>query len=322
MTENLSPNIVLEELKAARSGAFIHIVDGRSVLRVDGRDTLDLLNRMSTNKVDLLQSGEARETLFTNEKGRIIDAALVLPAARGARLLLSPGMSAAVKEWLERYTIMDDCEYTDVTAMYQQISVFNPAAAPGGLEIPVAGAAVQTEISGFPVDVIHIDGVCGSELRVLCKSSDGAAVLGALTSLGIPVVHDQAFMLWRTDTLTPAAGYELTDRCNPLEAGAVAAVDFNKGCYIGQEVIARLDSYDKVQRRLVRVQWRNDAPSDVAPGSPLTADGKDAGFATTHIFDPEQQLWTGISCVRNAFAEVGTELEFQSDHLRYSLVVM
>ncbi len=320
MTANDDGNIT-HELKATGIGAFIHIVEGRGVLRVDGSDTLDLLNRLSTNKVDDLRGGQVRETLFTTDKGRVLDAALVLPMQRGARLLLSPGMPEPMKTWLERYTIMDDCEYTDVTAMYTQISIYNPGAALIDVGMPEPGLIVMKEIAGATIELARVDSVCGSELRILCPPSHAQALLDFFARLDIPTIGAQAFDLWRVATLTPAVGHELSDRSNPLEAGARHAVDFNKGCYIGQEVISRLESYDKVQRRLARVHWPHGVPDTLAPGSMLLADGRDAGFITTHVFDPVHDEWIGIACIRNVFAETGTELNFHLDGMDYPILV-
>jgi tRNA-modifying protein YgfZ len=304
---------IIDELKAARNGAFIHIEEDRAVLRVDGKDTLDLLNRLSTNKVDALQSGELRETLLTTEKGRVIDAAILVASSRGARLLLSPGKADIVREWLERYTIMDDCKYTDVSAMYHHILIYQPQHMPALVDIPQQGQSVKTEIAGAEVELMHIHSVTGPQLRVLCKVHDTAAVLGLLEQGGIPVIHDQAFALWRCETLTPAVGHELTENTNPLESGATAAVDFDKGCYIGQEVIARLDSYDKVQRNLARITFDAEAQLRFPSGTPLTSNDRDAGFITTAAYHPGEQRWHGIACIRNAFIASTTILRFSTD---------
>lgn len=313
MNDTPDAEIILDELKAARSGAFVHIAENLGVLRVDGKDTLDLLNRLGTNKVDTLLSGELRETLFTTEKGRVIDAAIVVASARGARILLSSGKAMVVREWLERYTIMDDCEYTDVSAMYQHILLHNSRQMPALFAIPEPGVSVRAELAGAEVEVMHIPSVIGTHIRLLCKAQDAATVLRVLEDGGIRVIHDQAFSLWRCETLTPAVGHELTENSNPLESGAAAAVDFTKGCYIGQEVIARLDSYDKVQRNLARITVDAGAQLHIPSGTPLTADSRDAGFITTAAYHPGEGRWLGIACIRNAFIASGTILRFSTD---------
>ncbi|MCZ7555133.1 MAG: hypothetical protein M5R41_01850 [Bacteroidia bacterium] len=309
----MDAEITLDELKAARSGAFVHIAENLGVLRVDGRDTLDLLNRLGTNKVDALRPGELRETLFTTEKGRVIDAVIVVASARGARVLVSSGKAAVVREWLERYTIMDDCEYTDVSAMYQHILLYNAPRMPALFAIPEPGVSVRTELADAEIELMHVPSVVGTHVRLLCKAQDAATVLRVLEDGGLRVIHDRAFSLWRCETLTPAVGHELTENSNPLESGAAAAVDFNKGCYIGQEVIARLDSYDKVQRHLARITIEAEAQLRIPSGTPLTSDERDAGFITTAAYHPGEGRWLGIACIRNAFSASGTILRLKTD---------
>jgi folate-binding protein YgfZ len=119
----------------------------------------------------------------------------------------------------------------------------------------------------------------------------------------------------------PVLGHELSELANPLEAGAAAGVDFEKGCYIGQEVIARLDSYNKVQRRLARLTWQIPAPGDIPTGGELRSDGKNAGFVTTHVYDPRSECFRGLGLIRIVFAEQGTSLQFDQDGHEYSLKV-
>jgi tRNA-modifying protein YgfZ len=303
------------------TGPFAHVLNGRGVLRIDGNDTLDLINRLSSNKVDDLGEGQARETLFTNEKGRVIDAAVVLVGRRGARLLLSPSMVDTVTQWLDKYTIMEDCSYTDVSAMYAQVSIYNADQAPDlvhGLEY---GLVSRRDIGGVACDLLRLDSVQGDQLRLLCVASGLTQLLDALASSGIPQVNDEAFTMWRISTLTPAVGHELSGLANPLESGAGKAVDFTKGCYIGQEVIARLDSYDKVQRTLCRLRWTQGGATAVPAGTALFREGRDAGFVTTHLYDAVgRQAW-GLACVRIAFAQAGQVLELAGDEAARVLVL-
>ncbi|MDT8324184.1 MAG: hypothetical protein RRA94_08740 [Bacteroidota bacterium] len=321
---------VISETKATATGAFLCMEADRAAVRVTGRDTLDLLNRLTTMKVDDLSVGSVRETLLTNEKGRVIDAALVaVPGAdtpsgdtsggdtSGADvlLLLSPGMAEEVIAWLEKYTIMEDCVYEDISASLTQFSIYNiGAGAPGDvIPVPVAGSAAVFPLGESTVRVLHHRSVTGAGLRLLCAPEDARAVREYLVDHArIPLVGPEAFTLWRIDRLLPAVGHELSALTNPLEAGAAAAVDFEKGCYIGQEVIARLDSYDKVQRRPCRIRRTSFTDEYPLPGSVLYAGEKNAGFVTTLASDPRTGNDIGIALVRHAFAGGGTELSLRS----------
>ncbi|MDX9759732.1 MAG: hypothetical protein RBU27_11275 [Bacteroidota bacterium] len=299
------------DFHAAMAGPFVREEPARGVVLMRGRDARDLLHRLSTTRLDNLHDGEVRETLLTTEKGRVIDAILVARDNDLLRLYTSPGRAADVRTWLEKFTIMEDCTYEDASDVNAQFSIHNIPDAGNplpGLALPASGSVTTTSVGDVEVEILRHESVTGPGLRLVCATPD-AAVLRAvlLGTMKLPLLDDEAFALWRVARLLPAVGYELGERTNPLEAGAARAVDFRKGCFIGQEVIARLDSYDKVQRhpRRLRFAAGTEAP---ALGSDLVKDGADAGFVTTVAVDPETRNVVGIGLVRNAFARSGTML--------------
>ena len=115
-----------------------------------------------------------------------------------------------------------------------------------------------------------------------------------------------AVELARIEQGVPAFGAELSESYNPLEAGLQHMVSYTKGCYIGQEVIARLTTYDKVQKRLVRLTWPADAQVDA--GTKLMLDGRQAGVVTSAIRDPRTGYGLGLGYVRKALSDPGARL--------------
>jgi tRNA-modifying protein YgfZ len=307
------------EIEATASGAFLCFEPERGLLLVRGNDARDLLHRLSTARIDSLGNGDLRETLLTNEKGRVIDALLAVQGESGLRLLTSAGRGAEVKAWMEKFTIMEDCTYEDISATTAQFSVYNIASAGDaperpsllpGVALPEAGKSVTATLHGIDVEILRHESVTGAGLRLLCRTEDADALLRALTGeASLPLVHAQAFALWRIGGLVPAVGHELGERANPLEAGAQDAVDFRKGCFIGQEVIARLDSYDKVQRHPRRLRFGATDAEAFPVGTELHKDGVNAGFVTTAAFDPGQGCVMGVGLVRLAFEDPGTVLQ-------------
>lgn len=309
----LTDEQILDQFHHATAGPFLRDEHGRGLLRMRGNDARDLLHRLSSARIDNLGDGELRETLLTTEKGRVIDALLVTVEEGGLRLLTSPGRTPDVRAWLEKFTIMEDCTYEDASATVRQVSVFNlpddPSTIPFGFELPPAGKAATVSIDGHAVDLLRHDSVSGPGLRLLVAAVDSDAVLRYLeNSAGLSVIGDEAFALWRIERLLPAMGAEMGEHSNPLEAGAGQAVDFRKGCFIGQEVIARLDSYDKVQRHPCRLRFSGPGSDAVAHGAALTADGAVAGLVTTVAFHPGEKAMLGIGLVRNAHTAPGTLL--------------
>lgn len=300
----------------AWTGPFVREDRDHGIVLMSGADARDLLHRLSTMRIDNLHDGEVRETLLTTEKGRVIDALLVARTGDLLRLYTSAGRAAEVRAWLEKYTIMEDCTYEDASAVNAQFSIHDISEADGplpglalpGLALPDAGSVTTTTVGDVEVEILRHESVTGPGLRLVCAAPDAVVLRTVLLdTMKLPLVDDESFARWRVARLLPAVGFELGERTNPLEAGAERAVDFQKGCFIGQEVIARLDSYDKVQRHPRRLRFAAGAEPPV-PGSDLVKDGADAGFVTTVAFDPARQCFVGIGLVRNAFAEPGTML--------------
>lgn len=304
---------ISSEVKATTSGAFLCNESDRGIVRMKGSDACDLLHRLSSARIDNLQEGQLRETLLTTEKGRVIDALLAVQWTGSLKLLTSRGRTEAVIAWLEKFTIMEDCEYEDLSGNFAQFSVYNLSSEGKspfpGIELPQAGSFISVPLCGIDIDLLHHHSVTGAGLRILCRAEDAEALwLQLREEYKLPTVGRHAHSLWRVAQLLPAAGHELSDLANPLEAGAEAAVDFRKGCFIGQEVIARLDSYDKVQRHPRRLRFDASVPADIEPGTELEHEGSNAGFVTTAVFDPERERMVGIGLLRPAFENAGTQL--------------
>ena len=100
---------------ATAAGALIVHHTAYGCLKATGEDALDLLNRLSTNKVDHLSPGHWAPTVLTTDRGRIVDLLCVVHAGECVYLLTSPGQQQPVIEWLDKYTIMEDLEVEDVS---------------------------------------------------------------------------------------------------------------------------------------------------------------------------------------------------------------
>ena len=109
-----------------------------------------------------------------------------------------------------------------------------------------------------------------------------------------------------------AAPNELNGSFNPHEVNLLSIVDFKKGCYIGQEVIARLNTYDKVQKRLTGIKFI-DEPEYNGQLLLFDKENKDAGQVTSVTFSKELNKWVGLAFVRRAYLEEGTILTAKSE---------
>ena len=303
------------EYAAATTGAGIHDASYMGRLKATGEDGLDLLDRMSTNKVVDLAAGEGAVTVLTTDRGRIIDVLGVVNQGDHVILLTSPGRQQAVIDWLDKYTIMEDLVVEDVTAETTMLALVGPEAAgllgQDSTQIPQDSLTSQSvELAGS--DVLAVNQPLGSLSRYwLISTPDAAAgVWQHLIDSGATPVGATAMDAVRVNFGVPEYGPELGEPYNPLEAGLIGSVDFAKGCYIGQEVVARLDSYKKVQKYLVCLSF--SVEEGISPGDELLVEGRPVGTITSVAPEATNGVLKGLGYVKAASATPGARLDISS----------
>ena len=294
----------------------VHHDAARGCLKAVGDDALDLLNRLSTNKVDHLRPGHWAPTVLTTDRGRIVDLLAVVNAGEYVWLLTSPGRQQPVIDWLDKYTIMEDLEVADISAETASIALAGAGAAAalgldGGEPDYLPGRqypAPTVSVGGFDAVVVSLPlGRLPGRL-LLASANAAASVTAALKSAGAVAADAAEWETRRVAAGAPAYGAELGEPYNPLEAGLIGAIDFTKGCYIGQEVIARLDSYHRVQKYLAALSFSDD--SEVSAGASMSHDGRTAGTVTSLYRAPNGQR-RGLGYIRTATAVPGQALQLQ-----------
>ena len=173
-------------------GAGVFEDEGRGMVKASGADVLDLLNRLSTNRVDNLRAGEGAPTIFTNEKGRIIDLVYVLNLGEFVLLLTGGGAQGPVMEWVDRYTFIEDSELEDVTESMAMLSVVGTEASDvlegvTGLDLAglVAYGSRGFESDGVKGWVARMDVGEIPGFRMLVEDEDKQALLGMLSAHGL-----------------------------------------------------------------------------------------------------------------------------------------
>ena len=302
-------------------GAGAGVTDLSRTTRVlhKGPDALDLLNRLTTNDLGGLAPEGVATTVLTSEIGRVIDVFQVLCLAADRLMLISESTDPdPLIENIDKYTILEDAVLEYVSSGTARIGIRGPLA-----------RSVAGEITGLDMSAVDSGGaqpvpVLGGEVMLIKGNPlirDGYDLLSpaeaakqvwesAIDAGAVPVGH-YALEYARIKAGVPAPGAELTDRVNPLEAGLEPFVSFTKGCYVGQEVIARLDTYDKVQRRLVGL----DVPEGTEPGENLKSGKRTAGWVTSVSTMTNKGYSAALGYVRRAFIEPGTVLDASSGEI-------
>ena len=249
-------------------------LDLQGLVWLGGPDRLAFLERMGTGRLRDLAPGQGRATVLTTDEGRAVDLVSCHAGTAGTALVCSSRTAAAkVSAQLLRYRLRDRVTVTDATAQVLVCRLLGEGAleagarAFGGEPLPLLAPGdwmQQGEGPGERWALRHTEGAGLGGLDLVLPREAAPALAEALLAAGAvagdPATYDQA----RVAALLPMDGAEIDGRANPLELGLTELVDFAKGCYIGQEVIARQHHYERLRRRLRQVHLAEALPA----GSP------------------------------------------------------
>ncbi len=308
LVENAS-STPAEEYRALSSGAGL--IDRSDVGRliIKGEDALDLLDRLSTNELATLEVGSGAATVLTTNKGRIVDLLLVHRGEDGLTVFTSPGNQTRIAEWIDFYTFVEDVEVEDRTIETAMLSLSGPGSAllldeltEGQVSMLAVLERLSTDIAGVKSEVYRNDFLGLTSYDIVVEAGDKDKLSALLIEKGAVAVGANSVEAVRVERGIPAFGSELTEDYNPHEANLVHHVSFSKGCYIGQEVITRLQTYKKVSKFLVGLRWEGEGPAE---GAFLTHDGKRMGVVTSVARLPLAGNMAGLGYVRKDFVDEG-----------------
>lgn len=275
----LDSQTLLAELDAAKSAVALYDRTHWGRIEVSDVDRLTFLHNQSTNDLKSRKPGEGCDTVFVTSTARTIDLATAYFLENSVLLLVSPGMTEKLTKFLDRYIFFQDkVTLTDMTA---QTAAFSLLGAQSHAFIEKLGAAALINQPYGTHKTIQID-----DLTVRIAVGSGLAIEGytLITDANfqpefsdVVTLSDSAWEHLRIEQGRPMPGHELTDDYNPLEAGLWHTISFNKGCYIGQETIARLDTYNGVKQQL----WGIQLSEPVEAGTVVTLDDAKVGVVTS-----------------------------------------
>lgn len=299
------------QLRALRDGVAFASPDTRSLVRATGPDTLSWLERLCSNPVAQIGAGEVVRATFMDGKGKLrADLRVLADGAPADGLLLD--IPRAERETtlrlLDMFIIQDDVNLEDVSQSYHHLALLGPGArdllGQLGFDAPAAGRLSEPR-EGVLVLEEDLLGSGGVELFVDRELSRDlvAAVLGA----GAARASEEALELIRLENGVPRFDKDLRGGVIPLEALLDERVSTTKGCYPGQEVVARIRNLGQVARKLVRLQ----AAGEHELGEQLeltTAEGKAAGAISSWAAHPGGGRTLALGYVRRASWKSGTVL--------------
>ena len=276
-----------DEDLALRTGAGLFDASAREVVRLTGPDRVSFLQGMVTQDVEGLPVGAVADAALLTPKGAMVADARVVKRADDLLLLTEPGYGPAVLGTLERYLISEDAELSDASAQLGQLSLVGPRAEALGAAAlrldPPSGPRVRPfEASGTTGWALP-QGLLLPGLDLLVPVEALAEVFGRLREAGATPVGFQALEVLRVERGTPRFGADMDEKTIPLEARLERAIHYQKGCYIGQEVIARATFRGHVNRHLVGLRFAGGPPP---PRTELFLGERRVGWVTSAVRSP------------------------------------
>lgn len=306
------------EWRRGSSAAGIFDLAFRSALCFRGDDRQTFLHNLLSNDVASLRPGQGCHAALLTQQSRVVADAFVFCRAQSVRMELDRALAERSRAHLEKYLVADDVEIEDLGATEAAIGVFGPRAAE---VLAAAGAALPSErfahldgaIGGVPVWIARTDASGDLGYEIVTVPERAAELLDRLLAAGEPFGAGlggmRALDVLRLEAGIPWPGIDFDDQHLVLEAGLEHAIHFQKGCYLGQEIVERASARGQVNRRLVGLRLSGtEAP---ARGAAITSGTVRRGEVTSAVFSFHDRAPIALGYLRREAANPGQRLEVE-----------
>jgi len=306
-----------QEHAAARLNACLFDFSFHDTLTLTGEDRISFLNGMVTNDVKRLDEGEAAYAVAATAKGALVADMRILRRGDDLLLDLEPGFAPIVEEFLQKYLVSEDVRISDASEQFALLRALGPqvhrvvAAAFGhDTPLPAPDRFVTIQIDSGPAWLIGTQLGANRGVDVLVPRDHLAGAFEKMVHAGEPLALKLAgfdtFEILRVEAGIPRFPQDMDEHTIPLEASLERAISYEKGCYIGQEVIARATFRGHVNRKLTGLVF---AAAEPPARAELRRDGKRVGFITSLVRSPTRAAVIGLGYVHRECLEQGTRLE-------------
>jgi aminomethyltransferase len=305
---------VRAEFQALVSGSGVYDLSSRSNLSLTGGDRVRWLNGMVTNNIRDLKAGCGVYAFLLNPQGHILGDLNAYNLGESLLVNTDQSQVETILAVFDKYIIMDDVEVTNVSKQLSAVGLAGPQSRAtlqtAGFEVPELKAMEFVDITWrqTAVTVVRGDNPQVESLELLLTPGDTERVSEALMKAGAKPVGTAALELLRIAAGIPRYGVDIRERDLPQETEQNRALNFSKGCYVGQEIVERIRSRGQVRRKFTGFNIDGQLP---AAGSKIQVDGKDFGEITSAASLPvaggERRVALGY--IRREVAMPGKQVE-------------
>jgi folate-binding protein YgfZ len=300
---------------AARESSVFYPVPGLGVLRIKGPDRLDFLQRQTTNDLKLLSPGQMLTTILTSAAGRVLDVLILIdfppeePRADAYLTITLPGKGSQTASFLQnKIFFMDKVTVEDVSTGYHVFTLEGPGMAralkTANLPMVTESEVASAELNGSAVLLFALPAQMGAGVRLVAPAASVDELVARLAQAPAEAIDPETANILRVERGLPGVPGELSGEYTPLETNLDWAISNNKGCYTGQEVIARQITYDKVTRKLVGLKLQGEAEI----GDNVWVEGKTVGAITSYAFSPRGGP-LALAVLKRPHHQTGTQVQ-------------
>ena len=322
----------LEEYQAVRKRAGLLDLSSRAKVRMTGEDRVSFLQGMVTNDIKRLKAGEGCYTAMLTEQGRVVADFRVYALTDAFLLDVDARIREKLTDAFSRFIVADDVELEDLSAQWATFSLQGPCssavlerAVEETLSLAQEYQHREVRIEDVAVRIVKASdtGEEGYEVFVSSESAEKMwqILLGAGEPLGLKPVGMTALNVLRVEAGIPWYGMDMDESRIVLEVGLENAISYDKGCYLGQEVVERATARGHINRRLVGLLILGDTVPQ--PGDKLFHNFQEIGFRphpyeegtereigwiTSAVFSPHLGHPVSLAYVRQEFLTPGTQV--------------
>lgn len=291
-----------------RDGAAWLDISGRGQIRVAGEDRARFLHAMTTNHIQKLTPGTGCYAFFLTEQGRILADVNVLCRHDSFLLDVEPETLRKLLDHLDKFIIADDVTLEDLTPTLATIAVEGPKS-PDVLALagaPTLGVGYGTNVEWGAALVARLSVTGSPGFFIIVPVAEKHEMLSKIEAAGAVHADEDAFRIVRLEHGKPRYGEDISERYLAQEANQSDAIHFDKGCYLGQEIVERLRSRGLIQRVLKPLDIDGQLPP--APRTKLQFCTAPAAEITSAAYSPGLGKVVALGYVRVEHAEPGTEM--------------
>ncbi len=306
---NMRPDEIQSEYEIVRQSGAAFDVSARTRIKVAGRDRVNVINNVCTAALKGLTDGSGAEAFVLDVKGHVMGHVAIYIQPDELWLETVPHQAETLIKHIQQYVVSEQVTFEDCSDTTCSILVCGPSQRQLNAEFEIhldkRLACQRVAYYEHRLLVCQSDLIGPPGLLLICGTSDQDVLMRLLQSFGVRFLSPELLEVFRIENGVPTFGTDFDSKNLPQEISRnQQAISFSKGCYLGQETVARLDALGHVNRRLVRLLFhsRTVPPKDYR----IEVDGKAVARVTSASFSPSYNMPVALAIVRSSVDTPGT----------------